>query len=276
MKIHDLKPAAGLEPAPQARRPRHRRQGRQDRRPRHQGPEARGTVPAGFEGGQMPLHMRVPKLKGFNNPFRVEYQAHQPRHPRGVAGSTRSRPSTLHAQGPRPQGRPGQGPRPGRAHPAGHGARPTPSRSRPRQPSPRPAVRLRSCRCRGATGVRRPRATSSPTADRPPAAPAAAADQEHSPCSSSLQNMFKVPDLRNKILFTLLIIALYRLGCARPGARASTSTPSRSCKRQAEAAAACSASSQLFSGGALTQFAVFALGIMPYITARSSCRSSRW
>ena len=28
-----------------------------------------------FEGGQMPLHMRVPKLKGFNNPFRVEYQA---------------------------------------------------------------------------------------------------------------------------------------------------------------------------------------------------------
>ena len=28
----------------------------------------------GFEGGQMPLHMRIPKLKGFNNPFRVEYQ----------------------------------------------------------------------------------------------------------------------------------------------------------------------------------------------------------
>ena len=39
------------------------------------GQRARGTVPAGFEGGQMPLHMRIPKLKGFNNPFRVEYQA---------------------------------------------------------------------------------------------------------------------------------------------------------------------------------------------------------
>src|SRR6478752_6763105 len=39
------------------------------------GQKARGNVPATFEGGQMPLHMRIPKLKGFNNPFRVEYQA---------------------------------------------------------------------------------------------------------------------------------------------------------------------------------------------------------
>jgi large subunit ribosomal protein L15 len=39
------------------------------------GQKARGTVPRNFEGGQMPLHMRIPKLKGFNNPFRVEYQA---------------------------------------------------------------------------------------------------------------------------------------------------------------------------------------------------------
>jgi large subunit ribosomal protein L15 len=31
-------------------------------------------VPAGFEGGQMPLHMRLPKLKGFKNPFKVEFQ----------------------------------------------------------------------------------------------------------------------------------------------------------------------------------------------------------
>ena len=47
----------------------------------------------------MPLHMRVPKLKGFNNPFRVEYQAHQPRHRSRRPASTRSRPSTLHGQG---------------------------------------------------------------------------------------------------------------------------------------------------------------------------------
>jgi large subunit ribosomal protein L15 len=38
------------------------------------GTKARGSVPAGFEGGQMPLLRRVPKLKGFKNPFRVEYQ----------------------------------------------------------------------------------------------------------------------------------------------------------------------------------------------------------
>jgi large subunit ribosomal protein L15 len=39
------------------------------------GQKARDTVPVGFEGGQMPLKQRVPKMKGFNNPFRVEYQA---------------------------------------------------------------------------------------------------------------------------------------------------------------------------------------------------------
>ncbi|NKY88764.1 50S ribosomal protein L15 [Nocardia veterana] len=38
------------------------------------GTKARKNVPARFEGGQMPIHMRLPKLKGFTNPFRVEYQ----------------------------------------------------------------------------------------------------------------------------------------------------------------------------------------------------------
>jgi large subunit ribosomal protein L15 len=38
------------------------------------GSKARKNVPASFEGGQMPIHMRLPKLKGFKNPFRVEYQ----------------------------------------------------------------------------------------------------------------------------------------------------------------------------------------------------------
>jgi large subunit ribosomal protein L15 len=38
------------------------------------GTKARKNVPARFEGGQMPLHMRLPKLKGFRNRFRVEYQ----------------------------------------------------------------------------------------------------------------------------------------------------------------------------------------------------------
>ena len=38
------------------------------------GTKARKNVPARFEGGQMPIHMRLPKLKGFTNPFRTEYQ----------------------------------------------------------------------------------------------------------------------------------------------------------------------------------------------------------
>ena len=38
------------------------------------GTKARNTVRVGFEGGQMPLHMRTPKLRGFKNPFRTEYQ----------------------------------------------------------------------------------------------------------------------------------------------------------------------------------------------------------
>lgn len=38
------------------------------------GTKARKNVPVGFEGGQMPIHMRLPKLKGFKNRFRVEYQ----------------------------------------------------------------------------------------------------------------------------------------------------------------------------------------------------------
>ena len=38
------------------------------------GTKARNQVPASFEGGQMPIHMRLPKLKGFKNPFKVEFQ----------------------------------------------------------------------------------------------------------------------------------------------------------------------------------------------------------
>ncbi len=75
MKIHDLKPAEGSN----RRRKRVGRgiggKGGKTAGRGTKGQGARGTIPAGFEGGQMPLHMRMPKLRGFNNPFRVEYQA---------------------------------------------------------------------------------------------------------------------------------------------------------------------------------------------------------
>jgi large subunit ribosomal protein L15 len=75
MKIHDLKPAEG------AHRSRKRvgrgigGKGGKTAGRGTKGQRARSKVRVGFEGGQLPLAARVPKLRGFNNPFRVEYQA---------------------------------------------------------------------------------------------------------------------------------------------------------------------------------------------------------
>ena len=75
MRVHDL------SPAPRSSKPRRRvgrgigGKGGKTAGRGTKGQRARNTVAAGFEGGQMPLKQRVPKLKGFNNPFRVEYHA---------------------------------------------------------------------------------------------------------------------------------------------------------------------------------------------------------
>jgi preprotein translocase subunit SecY len=82
---------------------------------------------------------------------------------------------------------------------------------------------------------------------------------------SSLKNMFRVPDLRNKILFTMLIITIYRFGAHIPVPGIEFSAV-----QQLEAAASKGGVLgflNLFSGGALTRFAIFGLGIMPYITS---------
>src|SRR3546814_15741701 len=78
--------------------------------------------------------------------------------------------------------------------------------------------------------------------------------------------MFRIPDLRGKILFTLLIIGVYRLGSFIPAPGIDLDAV-QELKRQAEEGAGVLGFLQLFSGGALTQFALFALGIMPYITS---------
>jgi len=73
MKVHDLKPAPG---STKERRRVGRGIGGKGGKTAGRGTKgqgARGSVPPGFEGGQMPLSRRIPKLKGFNNPFRVEY-----------------------------------------------------------------------------------------------------------------------------------------------------------------------------------------------------------
>src|SRR5829696_2355791 len=73
IKLHDLKPAKGSKTAKtrvgRGEGSKGKTAGRGTK-----GTKARKNVPAAFEGGQMPLHMRLPKLKGFKNRFRVEYQ----------------------------------------------------------------------------------------------------------------------------------------------------------------------------------------------------------
>lgn len=73
LKVHHLRPAPGAKTAKtrvgRGEGSKGKTAGRGTK-----GSKARQTIGQNFEGGQMPLHMRVPKLRGFKNPFRVEYQ----------------------------------------------------------------------------------------------------------------------------------------------------------------------------------------------------------
>ncbi|MBW1602431.1 50S ribosomal protein L15 [Streptomyces sp. JJ66] len=73
LKVHNLRPAPGAKTTKtrvgRGEASKGKTAGRGTK-----GTKARYQVPERFEGGQMPLHMRLPKLKGFKNPFRTEYQ----------------------------------------------------------------------------------------------------------------------------------------------------------------------------------------------------------
>src|SRR5918997_6668113 len=73
LKLHHLRPAPGAKTAKvrvgRGEAGKGKTAGRGTK-----GSKARYKVPASFEGGQTPLHMRLPKLRGFKNPFRTEYQ----------------------------------------------------------------------------------------------------------------------------------------------------------------------------------------------------------
>ncbi len=75
MKLHDLQPSPGSN-----KRGKRKARGIAGKAGKTagrgtKGQKARNNVRVGFEGGQLPLHIRLPKLRGFDNPFRVEYQA---------------------------------------------------------------------------------------------------------------------------------------------------------------------------------------------------------
>ena len=82
---------------------------------------------------------------------------------------------------------------------------------------------------------------------------------------SKISNIFKVAELRNKILFTLAMLAIYRLGSALrvPGVDAQAVSQLREASKSQGALGFLN----LFSGGAFGSFSIFALGIMPYITS---------
>ncbi|MBV9293367.1 MAG: 50S ribosomal protein L15 [Frankiales bacterium] len=73
LKVHHLRPAPGAH-KPKTRVGRGEGSKGKTAGRGTKGTKARYQVPAAFEGGQMPMHMRLPKLKGFKNPFRTEYQ----------------------------------------------------------------------------------------------------------------------------------------------------------------------------------------------------------
>ncbi len=82
---------------------------------------------------------------------------------------------------------------------------------------------------------------------------------------SRLGNIFRVPDLRNKVVFTLVVIALYQFGANVPVPGVSYARIQQ-LQHQAGAAGVLGFLN-LFSGGALTRLAIFGLGVMPYITS---------
>src|SRR3982751_3403740 len=86
----------------------------------------------------------------------------------------------------------------------------------------------------------------------------------------TLANIFRVPELRNKVLFTLLMLAIYRIGYHVPLPGVDQQAFVDLAERQAQDSSAASRLASyvaLFSGGNLSQSTVFGLGVMPYISA---------
>ena len=192
----------------------------------------------------MPLHMRLPKLKGFKNPNKVEFQVvNLAKLARAVPRRRRGRRRRARGRGRGPQGPAGQGARHRRDH-VGPGHRARVLRDRQGARSPRPAARPPSSltaptRSRGVPGVvttspGRPsrrllgsgsRSGPAPARWRPrprhrrgPFVSTGAPSGVHQEglVLSAFASAFRTPDLRKKLLFTLGIIALFRLGSVVP------------------------------------------------------------
>ena len=296
MKVHDLKPRRGLDEAPQACRSRHRRQGRQDRRPRHQGPEGTQHHPGVVRGW--------PAAPGACGSRSSRGSTTRSASSTRRSTSTRSRSPGLDEISPRRcwaralyrkgalvkvLGR-------GELRPHRQGARilevgrgghhrcrrdrrgPFTSRSASVPPStaaPTPtawtmaeatSAQVRSLvpRLLALRYLGDHRTPLSPRRRRTPANLFRGASWR-GPRSG---NVLKVPDLRNKILFTILMLAIYRWCLTSAPRRASTTTWSPDQGTGASRAWCVDVPPPCSRGKALTQFALFSrLGITPYITS---------
>ena len=163
MKVHDLRPPAGSN---RARKRVGRGIGGKGGKTAGRGTKgqgARDTIPMGFEGGQLPLMQRIPKLRGFTNPFRVEYTPVNVGALGAVAGDVADIPALV-AAGLAHKGDLvkvlGGGELTRALRVEAHAF----SKSAEAAITARRRIRRRSSRCRSATTARRPRATPSPTA----------------------------------------------------------------------------------------------------------------
>ena len=194
----------GLHQAQAAGRPRHRRPGRQDGRPWHQGPARPRTVRSASRAASCP-HAANPQLKGFTNPFRVEYT---PVNLDALAALERDEFTLGDAGRRRPRARKKDLVKvlgPGRAAGPDPGHRPRllgvgPGRDRPPRGVRR---RSRSPSDRSTTGPGQRPETPRTSANGPPLG-------RMKTMISRLGNIFRLPDLRNKVLFTIVVIGLYR------------------------------------------------------------------
>jgi len=196
----------------------------------------------------LPLLQRIPKLKGFTNPFRVEYT------PVNLDALARWVLPTSRSTCRRARARAKEGLREG----LGRGELTTTLNVSAHRfsASAKAAIEARvvrraKWRC-PSPFVLRHRATNTRTA-------------RVQQWLRRLGNIFRVPDLRNKVLFTIGIICLYQAGANIP-------IPGVSWSQVQDLQAKAGASGvlgflNLFSGGALTRLAVFGLGVMPYITS---------
>ena len=269
MKIHDLKPAAGLEPAPQARSAA--ASAARAARPPAAAPRAssaRGTVPPGFEGGQMPLHTRASRSS----------RASTTRSGSSTRSSTSTRSTAIDA-GDRGHARDAARARPRRQGRAW-------SRCSAGASSPRPLTVKAHGFSKSRRGSHRgggryaSRSCPLPWGDRPPAGQGQPAhqpldlailrrrrqvDDQEPACCPACGTCSGSPTCGTRS--SSRCSSSRSTGSARTSrCPASTSTRSRSSRTRPKHGGVLGFL-DLFSGGALTQFAVFALGIMPYITA---------